>query len=152
MTHPPVLFRRATAADWPQWAALRRQLWPDCGVDPAELRELLDGPDSVVFLAVDPGGEVLGLAEASLRHDYVNGTAGSPVGFLEGWYVQPAARRRGVGGGLVADVARWARGRGCRQLASDTAQDDAAAQSAHAACGFSETERVVYYCMDLEAP
>ena len=47
------------------------------------------------FVAYSAAGETVGLAEAALRSDYVNGTASTPVAFLEGIYVLPAARRHG---------------------------------------------------------
>ncbi|BAL93986.1 putative aminoglycoside 6'-N-acetyltransferase/phosphoglycolate phosphatase [Rubrivivax gelatinosus IL144] len=101
------------------------------------------------FLARDDDGAALGLAEASIRQDYVNGTDGSPVGFLEGLYVVPAARRQGVSRALVDAVAAWARSRGCAELASDTALDNLAGQALHERLGFEETERVVFYRRSL---
>jgi len=143
--------RRALASDWPAWAQLRRALWADCDTDLAELQQLLEGDGGTVLLAFAQGQPV-GLAEASLRHDCVNGTSGSPVGFLEGWYVIESLRGKGIGRALVAEVARCVRAQGCSELASDTALDNAQAQAAHKASGFVETERVVYYRMDLDAP
>lgn len=129
-------------------AALRAALWPDDDAG-AHLREALDAlgqPDrAVAYLAVDASGAAVGFAEATLRHDYVNGTDDSPVGFLEGLYVVPAWRRRGVGRALVAAVEDWTRARGCAELASDAHWDNAASHAAHAAYGFEETERVVYF-------
>ncbi|MEC5398721.1 aminoglycoside 6'-N-acetyltransferase [Uliginosibacterium sp. H1] len=87
----------------------------------------------------------LGLVEAALRHDYVNGTDSSPVVFLEGLYVTPEARRQGVAVELVAAVEEWARKRGCHELASDAALDNLTSHATHHALGFAETERVVVF-------
>lgn len=89
--------------------------------------------------------EPLGLAEAAIRADYVNGAQSSPVGFLEGLYVAPQARRRGVARALVAEVSRWARAAGCGELASDAALANVASHAVHRALGFEETERVVFF-------
>ena len=151
MTPGGARVRPATADDWWAWAELRRALWPDCEVEMADLMALLDTPDAACLLAVDDDGKVQGLAEASLRHDYVNGTSTSPVGFLEGWYVHAPLRGTGIGRQLIDAVAQWARCCGCSELASDTGLDNTLAQHAHAGCGFRETERVVYYRMSLEA-
>ena len=148
-TAGPVI-RRALASDWPAWVQLRRALWPDCGTELAELQQLLQ-EGGTVLLAFDQDRPV-GLAEANLRHDHVNGTASSPVGFLEGWYVVETWRGKGIGRALVAEVARWARAQGCSELASDTALDNALAQAAHLGSGFAETERVIYYRMPLDGP
>lgn len=147
--------RPATEADLDAWAQLRRALWPDDEGDPPtdhgdDMREMLSRPDrSVCLLAIDERGEACGFAEASVRSDYVNGTDGSPVGFLEGWYVAPQARGRGIGRALIAGVERWTRERGCEELASDSELDNLQAHRAHEACGFEETERVVYFRKSL---
>lgn len=102
------------------------------------------------FVAAPAAGRPVGFAEASIRADHVNGTSSSPVGFLEGIYVVPGARRQGVATALVAAVARWAREAGCRELASDALLDNQASQAAHRALGFQETERVVYFRKSLD--
>lgn len=144
--------RRALAADVPAWSAQRAALWPeeDARALAAEAPGLLDDDDGVVFVAEGDDG-IVGFAEATLRHDYVNGTDSSPVGFLEGWYVAPAWRGRGVGRALVRAVEDWARGRGCGELASDALLDNTSSHAAHAACGFEESERVVYFRRRLAA-
>lgn len=140
--------RAADAGSVAALARLRAELWPE--EDAAgHLREALEALGrrnrEIAFLAFDAKGAAIGFAEASLRHDHVNGTHGSPVGFLEGLYVVPAARRGGVGRALVAAVERWTRDRGCAELASDAALDNAAGHAAHVAYGFEETERVAYF-------
>lgn len=137
--------RRATAADVPAWSAQRTALWPDedAQVLADEALAMLDD-DGIVFVA-ESEGRIVGFAEAALRHDYVNGTETSPVGFLEAWYVTPAWRGRGVGSALVRAVEGWTREQGCSELASDALLDNTASHAAHAACGFEETERVVYF-------
>lgn len=139
--------RPATATDAPAWGPLRAALWPGESevADPVQVRAWLDDADQQALLAVDAGGHAIGFIELALRHDYVNGTASSPVGFVEAWYVAPAWRGRGVGRALVRAGEDWARGRGCTELASDALLDNAASHAAHAACGFEETERVVYF-------
>ena len=143
-----VEIRAVDAGNAAALAELRAQLWPEDDAS-AHLGEALDALErsdrTVAYLAFDAGGAAVGFVEATLRHDYVNGTDGSPVGFLEGLYVVPAQRRRGVGRALVAAVEDWTRGRGCAELASDALLDNAASHAAHAAYGFEETERVVYF-------
>lgn len=131
-----------------EWLNLRRALWPEC---PAHehlgemARSLAEPTRFAQFLASSPAGEAIGLAEASVRAEYVNGTEGSPVAFLEGLYVAPAHRNTGVARRLVAAVEMWARERDLRELASDTQLHNLLSQAMHGALGFAETERVVYY-------
>ena len=79
----------------------------------------------------------------------VNGCTTSPVAFLEGLYVLPEYRRRGVARRLCAAVEAWATALGCAELASDTWLDSIDSQRMHAALHFAETERVVYFSKPL---
>ncbi len=79
----------------------------------------------------------------------MNGTSTSPVAYLEGIYVVPEARRRGVAKSLVSSIAEWAVVAGCQEMASDAALENVASQAAHKAMGFEETERVVCFCRSL---
>ncbi len=143
--------RQATPAASAAWAQLRLGLWPDADDPLEELAESLVDAEGAVFLACLAGGEAVGFAEVRLRHDYVNGTESSPVGFLEGWYVQPPWQGHAVGRALLAAVQAWTRAAGCSELASDSRMEDVQAHAAHRACGFEETERVVYFRMALDA-
>lgn len=142
--------RAAAAADLRAWAALRMALWPDEHDAFGGVAEALQREDAANFLAFAGDGQAIGFADVTLRQDYVNGTDSSPVGFLEGWYVVPEWRGRGIGRALLREVREWTRAQGCSELASDALLDDAAAQAAHRACGFEETERVVYFRMPVE--
>jgi aminoglycoside 6'-N-acetyltransferase I len=137
--------RRAGAGDLPAWNAMRMALWPDADDTAQALLAQLARDDMAVWLALRADGEPLGFAEASLRRDHVNGTDSSPVGFLEGLYVDPAWRRGGVGRALVEAVERWTHERGCSELASDALLDNTGSHAAHVAYGFEETQRVVYF-------
>ena len=97
------------------------------------------------FVAYSSPGEAVGLAEASVRTDYVNGAHSSPVAFLEGIYVALEARRKGIAKSLVSAVCQWARSVGCSELASDALLNNELSQAVHRALGFQETERVVFF-------
>lgn len=151
MSHAAPTIRQASLADVAMWAQLRLGLWPDADDPLEELAESLADAEGAVFLACLDDGGAVGFAEVRLRHDYVNGTGSSPVGFLEGWYVQPSWQGHAVGRGLLAAVQDWTRAAGCSELASDSRLEDVQAHAAHRACGFEETERVVYFRMALNA-
>src|SRR5581483_8371774 len=102
-----------------------------------------------VRIAFSAEGNVAGFAEATVRSDYVNGCASSPVVFLEGIYVEPWARRRGAARLLADAVGNWGRKNGCREFASDALIENAESHAMHRALGFEETERVVYFRKDL---
>jgi aminoglycoside 6'-N-acetyltransferase I len=84
-----------------------------------------------------------------VRTDYVNGTSTSAVAFLEGIYVVPEARRKGVAASLIATIAKWAQSIGCEELASDALLENEASYALHLALGFQETERVIFFRKSL---
>jgi aminoglycoside 6'-N-acetyltransferase I len=129
------------------WARLRVELWPDSSLEhhQAELAQFRADENGTAFVAIDSVGHVVGFAEATLRHDYVNGCETSPVLFLEGIYVRPENRREGVAGALCQAVAAWGRAAGCTEFASDALIDNLASHAFHDALGFDETRRVVYF-------
>lgn len=130
------------------WAALRHQLWPHLSLmgHSAEILDALTEPNRLAaFLCFDATGRTVGLAEASVRVDYVNGCETSPVAFLEGIIVDPEVRRQGVAALLVAAVSDWARNQGLSELASDAELHNTVSHAMHAALGFEETQRVVYF-------
>ncbi len=101
------------------WAAMREALWPnggDYGTHEEDVARLLAEPgDTVNLMARDESGEPAGFAEASLRHDYVNGCDTSPVAFLEGIYVVPAMRGQGVARGIGGGCAGMGAGPGLQR-------------------------------------
>jgi aminoglycoside 6'-N-acetyltransferase I len=145
--------RPAHPADVHAWAILRQALWP--AESPDELaaeasRFFVDGDTllEAVLLAETSDGTMLGFAELSLR-PYAEDCRTSPVAFLEGWYVIPAARRQGVGRALVSTAEQWARDRGCLEFASDTELDNSMSAAAHRALGFEDAGAIRCFRKDL---
>lgn len=138
-----------------KWAALRAELWPEESIEEhrAELDNALAAPhrDRVAFVAIGGGGEVAGFAEASIRRDYVNGCGTSPVAFLEGMYVRPDHRHAGTARMLCEAVENWGSATGCTELGSDADIENEEGHAFHAAIGFEETERVIFYRKALTA-
>jgi len=146
--------RHVTKNDSAAWLELRRALWPEFGGDSltgevaqfftGELKNLL-----AVLVAEDDAGQVVGFAELNIR-PYAEGCSTDRVGFLEGWFVVPEARRRGIGRALVAAAEEWARSQGCTEFASDTLALNETSASAHRALGFEEVEVIRCYRKDLK--
>jgi aminoglycoside 6'-N-acetyltransferase I len=99
----------------------------------------------IVLAAQREDGSLCGFAEVSIRRDHVDGAGSAPVAYLEGWYVDPKVRSRGVGRRLLAAAERWAAEHGLTELASDAELDNKGSIQAHVACGFSETCRAVHF-------
>ncbi|MGH8639285.1 MAG: GNAT family N-acetyltransferase, partial [Burkholderiales bacterium] len=64
------------------------------------------------------------------------------VAYLEGWYVEPHARRLGIGRALVAAAEDWARAQECTEFGSDAVLENEASAAAHRALGFVETVQI----------
>ena len=143
---------RCSNLDQPGWLQMRLALWTDATVDDHRgyMAISLAQPERFLQLMMyDENHQPIGFIEGSIRGDYVNGTETSPVGFVEGVFVVPAWRRKGIARRLFAAIGDWAKARGCRELASDALIDNEASQRAHRALGFEETERVVYFSKKL---
>jgi aminoglycoside 6'-N-acetyltransferase I len=136
--------------DRAEWLRMRKSLWEDCPDDQQEreIGEILRSDGEEVFFAERPGGGLCGFLEASIR-PWANGCEARPVGYVEGWYVDPDVRRQGVGRELVEAAEAWAKSRGCRQMASDAELWNAVSHQAHAALGYEETARLVLFKKDL---
>lgn len=140
-------------ADLAEWLRMRRALWPEIApeTEADDAAQWLARRDAVVVVAERPGGDGLaGFAELGAR-SYADGCETSPVAFLEGWYVDPDVRRRGVGAALLRAGEAWARSAGYRELASDALLENAISHRAHEALGFAEVERAVRYRKSLDA-
>lgn len=121
------------------YSQMRRELWPDCEDEEIDLllgaERGLEGTRRYRgYLAEEAlGGEPLGLVELG---EYDDGR-----GHLEGLYVRPAARRKGVGRALirwaVAELERW----GCSPITSDTWVHQEMSRRLHLRCGFEESGR-----------
>ena len=136
--HPTVItVREVDPADLADWIDLRALLWPDEPDVRAEVEHffrdrLIAAIPHQVFIATSTDAPApIAFAECSL-HGPPN-----PHAHLEGWYVRPEWRRRGIGRRLIAAAATWACRNGCHHLTSDTtAPYVRLSVPAHLACGF----------------
>ncbi|HEY4229162.1 MAG TPA: GNAT family N-acetyltransferase, partial [Thermoanaerobaculia bacterium] len=108
-----VRIRPARPRDTAALVRMRRALWPDgsAAEHRSELARFFRGrsrdPLGVLIAETDRGRPV-GFAEVSIRA-YAEDCRTDRVGFLEGWWVAPGERRKGVGRKLVEAAEGWAR-------------------------------------------
>ena len=155
--------RAPRSDDQDEWVRMRRALWPDCPDDQhlAEIGLFLQGghdaaPAScryavgeiAAWVAERPSGGLCGFLEASIW-PYAEGAEAQPVGYIEGWYVDPDMRKHGDGRALVVAAEGWARSLGCRQMASDAETENAVSIKAYVAIGYREVGRAVHFSKDL---
>lgn len=140
------MIRCADMNDLQKVTALGLRLWP--GYERKELagefEALLRDPEARVFL-LEEGGKPSGFAQCQLRHDYVEGTAGSPVGYLEGIYVNGECRGRGCARALLRACEDCAREMGCREFAGDCELNNTDSPRFHLRMGFEEANRIICF-------
>ena len=137
--------RKATPADALTLARLACEMWGGTPDERGpEFAQLTANAEATCFLAYDDD-KAIGFAQCQLRHDYVEGCETSPVGFLEGVYVDPACQGKGVARRLVAACEDWARSIGCTEFGSDCELDNTASLAFHLAIGFEEAGRTIWF-------
>lgn len=142
--------RKATTADISAITDLALRLWP--GHEFTELeqefRDTISDPDNAVFLAFQ-GDQPVGFAQCQLRHDYVEGTDSSPVGYLEGIFVAEGFRKSGIARRLLSAGEAWAKGKGCTEFASDCELGNIQSLQFHLNAGFREANRIICFTKKL---
>jgi aminoglycoside 6'-N-acetyltransferase I len=140
---------KAGAPELPAVAALAARMWDHPAAElAAEFAALLANPEAALFTA-KVGGKPVAFAQCQLRHDYVEGTETSPVGYLEGVYVDEAHRNRGVAAALLRACEAWAKEQGCAEFASDCELDNTDSLRFHLAAGFTEANRIICFTKKL---
>ena len=148
-----MFIRHATHNDHSEWLRLRSALWSHASTEEHDgemAEQLADGNLFAVFVADRGNGQLAGFLEASLRR-YAEGCRTSPVGYIEGWYVDDDVRRQGVGGQLVHAAEQWARTQGCQEMASDCEIDNDVSLQSHLAIGYAEVERAIHFHKSLQS-
>ena len=144
------MIKRAEIEDAGALAGLAIPMWTDHDPDglAEEFRELIKNEDAACFLKYVDGMPVA-FAQCQLRHDYVEGTASSPVGYLEGLFVTEAYRQKGYAAELLSECEKWAKEKGCSEFASDCELDNADSLRFHLAMGFEEANRIICFKKEL---
>ena len=142
----PKEVERAVAGDEETVALLACELWPHHTLEEMkeEFKTHIADEEAAVFLYRKKDGAV-GFAHCQLRHDYVEGTESSPVGYLEGIYVKETDRGEGIARKLLTACEDWAGEKGCAEFASDCEVTNTVSQHFHEAVGFEEANRLVAY-------
>ena len=126
-------------------------LWPDCSMHMHSLEISSSRFDSLapgLFCLRREGGRLGAFIELTIR-DRVDGSYSERVGYVEGWYVDPELRGRGVGRQLMARAEQWVVRIGLTELASDVEIENERSISAHLALGFRETFRLAHFLKQL---
>lgn len=144
-----MVIKKATLEEAETAAALAVQMWDAHTTD--ELRQDFQEyikAGGAVFLAWKQK-EAIGFAQCGLRHDYVEGTESSPVGYLEGIFVVEKERKQGVARELLNACQNYARELDCTEFASDCESENEASLKFHLKMGFEEANRIICFTKKL---
>lgn len=144
------MIKRGDEKDIPVLAELAALMWESHSIGELaeDMAEIMAREDAQFFIKYEDEIPV-GFAQCQLRHDYVEGTETSPVGYLEGILVRADYRRRGYARELLRECEKWAGEKGCREFASDCELVNEESLRFHMAVGFCEANRIICFTKKL---
>ena len=144
------MIKKASYNDAAIVANLAAKVWTSTSVEDliAEFKEFLVSEDSATYLYII-NNTAIGFAQCQLRRDYVEGTETSPVGYLEGVYIEPTYRKKGYGKALVKACEAWAKDKECTEFASDCELHNTDSLAFHLHSGFEEANRIICFTKKL---
>ncbi len=133
-----------------EWLSMALALWPDNEKNELkdEFQKMLSSTKEQAFI-YKLDNEYIGFINLSIRTDYVEGSNSSPVGFVEGIYVKPEYRNRGIAKKLIIKGEEWAKSKGCTQIGSDIEMDNDISYKFHQKVGFNEANRIICFIKDI---
>lgn len=144
------MIRKAEKSDLNTLAKLAVKMWDSHMIEELEkeFAEIIKGENSQFFIKyVDD--RPIGFAQCQLRFDYVEGTKSSPVGYLEGIFIEEEYRKKGYAKKLLKECESWAVSKGCKEFASDCEINNTGSMNFHLNMGFTEANRIICFTKSL---
>lgn len=144
------MIKKAEKGDLESVVNLALLLWDSSSVKELteEFIDAFSTDENCIFLKFEDGIPI-GFAQCQLRHDYVEGTKNSPVGYLEGIYIKDEFRNKGYAKELLSECELWAKSKGCSEFASDCEIDNINSFLFHKAMNFTEANRIICFTKKL---
>ncbi len=144
------MIKQATGADALTLAKLAIQMWDSHTLSELEtdFAEIISSQNAACFIKYVEN-QPIGFAQCQLRYDYVEGTETSPVGYLEGIFIQQEFRHKGFAKELLQECQRWAKEKECSEFASDCEIDNIDSLKFHLAMGFEEANRIICFRKEI---
>lgn len=146
-----MIVRAVGPDDDAEWTRMRDALWPGLSPETHAFEQAAfhrEPGTQAVFVVDRENGLLGGFLEAGMRK-YADGCETSPVGYVEGWFVDPDLREAGWGRALVIAAEAWASSQGCTEIASDCLWDNEVSFKAHTALGYTVVERLIHFRKSL---
>jgi len=137
--------------DFPEWRAMRKALYLGTEAEflDQEMEAIIKHGMCSCFCIKNDNAETIGLVELSERN-IADGCLSSPVAYLEGLYLKPEYRSKGLGREVILQVMSLCRESGFSELATDTNFDNFRARAFYKALGFEELEHCVGFRIDID--
>lgn len=133
------------------WLDMGLKLWPHETNEELEkiFKGIIESEKEECFIYIKDG-IAIGFINVSIRNDYVNGCNSSPVGYIEGIFVEEEYRNQGIAKSLVKTAEKWSQLKGCIEMGSDILIDNIDSYSFHKKLGFKEAERVICFAKYID--
>lgn len=140
------MIKNANIEDLTVVANLAIDLWSNHNFEDLkeEMKEIILSKFALIALYYQNNNPIA-FAQCQLRTDYVEGTESSPVGYLEGIYVQDKYRKQGVAKELLKYCEKWAKENSCIEFASDCEINNIESYNFHLKVGFIEANRIICF-------
>ena len=144
------MIKKATTEDALKVAIMAIKMWTEHTLDELtkEFENICENEERTIFL-ISVDNQAVGFAQCQLRHDYVESTDSSPVGYLEGIFVEQEFRQNGYAKILLARCQEWAKEKGCIEFASDCKLNNYVSLEFHLKMGFTEANRIICFTKKL---
>ncbi len=138
--------------DFSLWKDMRSDLYRTLD-DEYNFKEMEKIFDNAIWHCqfIEDHEKIVGFIELSLRN-IVDGCLSSPVPYLEGLYIKPAYRGKGLGRKVISILIQWCSENGFSEMATDTEITNEKAQRFYESVGFKEVDRVVEYRIEVSDP
>ena len=146
-----LLIKKATKEDTVTLAGLAVKMWSNHSIDELAnaFLDCVNNENSECFIKYSDK-VAIGFAQCGLRFDYVEGTKSSPVGYLEGIFVEEQFRHKGYAKELLKACENWAKDKGCSEFASDCEIENLTSLKFHLSMGFDEANRIICFKKEIK--
>lgn len=145
------MIKKAKKKDSKVLGKMAMKIWEDNNLYDLvkEFEEFADDPNMASFIKyVDD--KPVGFANVSIRYDYVEGGCEtSPVGYLEGIFVEDEYRKNNYARDLVKACETWVKDKKIKEFASDCTLTNKDSLAFHLAIGFEEVNRIICFKKEL---
>jgi aminoglycoside 6'-N-acetyltransferase I len=131
----------------PEWSEMAMDVYQESTPE-IFIQEYHEGrfPDDFLYFVNDEPVAMLSLAK---RVDWVEGSTGGPVAYIEGIYVKENFRHKGIAQELINFAKQWTIDQGMKQIGSDCLLENVDSFKFHTAVGFKEASRTVNFILDI---